>query len=152
MQLTFLGTGAGAPSPGRNVAAVALRLPQRSDVWLFDCGEATQHQFMRSPASMAQVRRIFISHLHGDHVFGLPGFLATRGLGGVRTPLDIYGPSGTRAFLDSVIAATSTWIPFPFAVHDIEPGEILDDAGFRVRCARLVHGIESLGYRVDEPD
>src|SRR5688500_17306549 len=99
MQLIFLGTGAGAPALGRNVASIAMRLTQRSDLWLFDCGEATQHQFMRSPVSIAQVRRIFISHLHGDHVFGLPGLLASRGLGGIRTPLDIYGPKGLRSYL-----------------------------------------------------
>lgn len=152
MQIIFLGTGAGSPSPQRNVAAIALRPTQRSDAWLFDCGEATQHQIMQSTITLAQVRRIFISHLHGDHVFGLPGFLATRGLSGVRSPIDIYGPKGTRAYLEGVLAATSTWTPFEMRMHDIEPGHVLDDGGIRVRCARLEHGIESLGYRVDEPD
>ena len=150
MQLTFLGTGAGAPSPQRNVAAVALRLPQRSEVWLFDCGEATQHRLMASPVSIGQITRIFISHLHGDHVFGLPGLLATRGLGGLRTPIDIYGPRGLRAFLDGVLSTTTTWVPYPLGIHEVEPGDIFDDGGFRVRCAPLVHGVECLGYRVDE--
>jgi ribonuclease Z len=151
MQLTFLGTGAGIPSPRRNVAGIAVRLSQRSDIWLLDCGEATQHRFMASPVSMGQVARIFISHLHGDHVFGLPGFLATRGLGGLRTPLDIYGPPGLRAFLDAVLAATTTWIPYPLSIHEVEPGPVLEDDGFRVRCAALVHGVPCLGYRIDEP-
>ena len=152
MQITFLGTGAGIPSTRRNVAAMALRLSQRSELWLFDCGEATQHRFMTSAVSMGQVTRIFISHLHGDHVFGLPGFLATRGLGGLRTPLDVYGPPGLRAMLEGVLAATSTWVPYPLRIHEIEPGEVLDDRGVRVRCASLLHGVQCLGYRVSEPD
>jgi ribonuclease Z len=151
MQIIFLGTGAGVPSPRRNVAAVVLRLSQRSDIWLFDCGEATQHRFMTGPVSMGSVRRIFISHLHGDHVFGLPGFLATRGLGGIRTPIDIYGPAGLRTFLEGVLASTTTWVPYPLAIHEVAPGVILDDDGVTVRCAELVHGVPCLGYRVDEP-
>jgi ribonuclease Z len=151
MQITFLGTGAGIPSLRRNVAAMALRLPQRSDLWLFDCGEATQHRFMASPVSMGQVRRIFISHLHGDHVFGLPGFLATRGLGGLRTPVDVYGPKGIGAFVDAALTATSTWVPYELTIHEIAPGDVIDDDGFTVRCAALAHGVPCLGYRVDEP-
>lgn len=152
MELIFLGTGAGAPTPQRNVAAVVLRLPQRPDLWLFDCGEATQHRFMASPVSMARVRRIFLSHLHGDHVFGLPGFIATRGMGGVMTSLDVYGPVGTRALVETVLAATSTWVPYPLTIHEIQPGVILDDGAFSVRCAAQSHGIPCFAYRVDEQD
>lgn len=152
MQLHFLGTGAGIPSPRRNVAAVALRLSQRPDVWLFDCGEATQHRFMASSVSMGQLTRVFISHLHGDHVFGLPGLIASRGLGGLRTPLSIFGPPGIKAFLDQVLASTTTWVPYELTVHEVEPGLILDDGGFTVHCAKLEHGVTCMGYRVAEPD
>ena len=82
MQVTFLGTSSGVPTRARNVSAVALRLPQRAELWLFDCGEATQHQFLRSELRVSQLRRIFVTHMHGDHVYGLPGLLATLGLAG----------------------------------------------------------------------
>ncbi|HYF48265.1 MAG TPA: MBL fold metallo-hydrolase, partial [Planctomycetota bacterium] len=73
MKLIFLGTASATPSRGRNVSGLGLQLEQRSEWWLFDCGEATQHQVMRSPLSLHRLRRIFITHLHGDHVYGLPG-------------------------------------------------------------------------------
>ena len=82
VQVTFLGTSSGVPTRARNVSAVALRLPQRAELWLFDCGEATQHQFLRSELRVSQLRRIFVTHMHGDHVFGLPGLLASLGLAG----------------------------------------------------------------------
>jgi ribonuclease Z len=152
MHVTFLGTGAGVPTPRRNVAAVALRLPQSSETWLFDCGEGTQHRFMRSSASMGQVTRIFISHLHGDHVFGLPGLLATRGLSGLRSPVEIYGPRGIRTFLEGALASTSTWIPYPLTIAEVVPGRVLADGELVVTCAALRHGVQCLGYRVDERD
>ena len=61
------------PTRARNVSAVALRLPQRSEMWLFDCGEGTQHQFLRSDLRLSQLRRVFVTHMHGDHVFGCRG-------------------------------------------------------------------------------
>ena len=73
VQVTFLGTSSGVPTRGRNVSSVAVRLPQRAELWLFDCGEGTQHQFLRSDLRVSQLRRIFITHMHGDHIFGLPG-------------------------------------------------------------------------------
>ena len=96
MQVTFLGTSSGVPTRSRNVSAVALRLPQRAELWLFDCGEGTQHQFLRSELRVSQLRRIFVSHMHGDHVLGLPGLLASLGLAGSCSGLDLYGPDPLR--------------------------------------------------------
>ena len=93
LQVTFLGTSSGVPTRARNVSAVALRLPQRSEMWLFDCGEGTQHQFLRSELRLSQLRRVFVTHMHGDHVFGLPGLLASLGLAGNSNEgVDLYGP------------------------------------------------------------
>ena len=92
MQITFLGTSSGVPTRSRNVSSVALRLPQRGELWLFDCGEGTQHQVMRSDLKISQLTRIFVTHLHGDHIFGLMGLLATCGLAGNTSRVDIYGP------------------------------------------------------------
>ena len=79
MELQFLGTGAGSPSKARNVTCTALKTGgKNNEVWLFDCGEATQHQILRTNIRPGKIRRIFITHLHGDHIFGLPGLLGSR--------------------------------------------------------------------------
>ena len=95
MKITFLGTGAGSPSRARNVTSIALQLPQAARLWLFDCGEATQHQILRSPLRLSQLERLFFSHLHGDHLFGLPGLLASRSMqNGEPHPLRCMGRRG----------------------------------------------------------
>jgi len=117
VQVTFLGTSSGVPTRGRNVSSVALRLPQRSELWLFDCGEGTQHQFLRCDLRLSQLRRVFITHMHGDHVFGLPGLLASLGLGGTSNGVDLYGPDPLDAYLHGVLRTSSTRIGYPLAIH-----------------------------------
>jgi ribonuclease BN (tRNA processing enzyme) len=82
LQITFLGTSSGVPTRSRNVSSVAVRLPQRAEFWLFDCGEGTQHQLLRSEIKSSQLTRIFVTHMHGDHIYGLMGLLASCGLAG----------------------------------------------------------------------
>lgn len=73
MQIEFLGTGAGSPGKFRNVSSLALRLlEERNSIWLFDAGEGTQHQILRTTIRPRKIDKIFITHLHGDHIFGLP--------------------------------------------------------------------------------
>lgn len=75
MELEFLGTGAGSPSKSRNVSAVALKLlDEIKKIWLFDVGEGTQHQILNTTIRPRKIDKIFITHMHGDHIFGLPGF------------------------------------------------------------------------------
>lgn len=92
MCLTFLGTGSGTPTRTRNTAATIYARPDRSEFWLFDCGEATQHQMLRHGINMNKVSRVFITHMHGDHTFGLPGFISSRAFRTPGDPLTIYGP------------------------------------------------------------
>ena len=99
MKLTFLGTSAGKPTKERNVSALALEFDQDNKWYLFDCGEATQRQIIQSRLSIGKLDTIFITHLHGDHYFGLPGLLATKKLDGALKPLSVYGPKGIRTFL-----------------------------------------------------
>ena len=156
MQVTFLGTSSGVPTRARNVSAVALRLPQRSEMWLFDCGEGTQHQFLRSDLRLSQLRRVFITHMHGDHVFGLPGLLASLGLSGsCNAGVDLYGPDPLEAFLRGALNNSSTRIGYPLQVHRVrqaaEQGSVLfEDDDLTVRCTPLTHRVPAYAYRVEQ--
>jgi len=156
LQVTFLGTSSGVPTRARNVSAVALRLPQRSEMWLFDCGEGTQHQFLRSDLRLSQLRRVFITHMHGDHVFGLPGLLASLGLSGsCNAGVDLYGPDPLDAFLTGALNNSSTRIGYPLQVHRVrqaaEQGSVLfEDDDLTVRCTPLTHRVPAYAYRVEQ--
>ena len=152
MQITFLGTSSGVPTRSRNVSSVALRLPQRAELWLFDCGEGTQHQIMRSELKISQLSRIFITHMHGDHIFGLMGLLATCGLAGNVERIDIYGPPGLNDYIHSASRYSHTHFSYPIKVHAIRPGVIYEDEDFTVSCGNLHHRIPAFGYRVAEKD
>lgn len=152
MQITFLGTSSGVPTRSRNVSSVALRLPQRAEVWLFDCGEGTQHQLLRSELKSSQISRIFITHMHGDHIYGLMGLLASCGLAGNTDRIDIYGPPELDDYLRAGKKYSQTNFAFPVQVHPVHPGVILEDEEFIVSCRSLKHRIPAYGYRVTEKD
>ncbi|WP_264289632.1 ribonuclease Z [Duffyella gerundensis] len=152
MQLTFLGTCAGTPSLQRNVTAIALTFSQRGDTWLFDCGEATQHQYMRSALKPGKLEKIFITHLHGDHVFGLPGLLTSRSMGGSMTPLAIYGPPGIQEFVETALRLSGSFVTFPMTIHEIGAGLVLEDGEFTVTAYPMAHVIECYGYRIQQHD
>lgn len=150
MQITFLGTSSGVPTRARNVSSVALRLPQRAELWLFDCGEGTQHQLLRSDLKMSQLSRIFITHMHGDHIFGLMGLLASCGLAGNVRRVDIYGPEGLNEYLQACRRYSHTHFSYPVKVHAVRPGIIYEDSEFTVSCNLLHHRVTAYGYRVAE--
>ena len=152
MEITFLGTSSGVPTRSRNVSSVALRLPQRAEVWLFDCGEGTQHQLQRSDLKSSQIRRIFITHMHGDHTFGLMGLIASCGLAGSGQPIDIYGPDGLKEYLQT--AAKYSYMNFGsrLRIHTVKTGLVYEDDEFSVSCQLLKHRVPAHGYRVTEKD
>lgn len=153
MELLFLGTGAGTPSRQRNVTSIALNLQGvRGGCWLFDCGEGTQHQIMRSPVKTGKIEKIFITHLHGDHIFGLPGLLTSRSMNGIREPMTIYGPKGIKAFVEMALSLSGSWLTFPLDIVEIEAGELFNDAHFRVTAYPLTHPLECYGYRIEQHD
>lgn len=154
MELLFLGTGSGVPAKHRNVSSIALKLlEERNSIWLFDCGEATQHQILHTTLKPRKVEKIFITHMHGDHIFGLPGFLSSRAFQGGDTPVTIYGPKGIRPFILSALKLSGTYIKYPLKFHEFdEEGVLFKDNQFTVSVKRLQHGIPSYGYRVEEKD
>lgn len=154
MQLEFLGTGAGSPGKFRNVTSTALRLlDERNEVWLFDVGEGTQHQILRTTLKPRKIAKIFITHLHGDHIFGLPGLLSSRSFQGGDEPLTIYGPVGVRDFVQTALRVSGTHLSYPLKFHEIMKAEtVFEDTTFKVSCEPLDHRIACFGYRVEEAD
>lgn len=152
MQITFLGTSSGVPTRSRNVSSVALRLPQRAELWLFDCGEGTQHQVLRSDLKVSQLTRIFVTHMHGDHIFGLMGLLASCGLAGNVEHVDIYGPPDLEEYLKACRRYSQTHFSYPIKVHTVSPGVVYEDAEYTVSCELLKHRVPAFGYRVIEKD
>lgn len=152
MQITFLGTSSGVPTRSRNVSSIALRLPQRAEVWLFDCGEGTQHQILRSDLRVSQITKIFVTHMHGDHIYGLMGLLASCGLAGNPSRIDIYGPPKLNDYLREAGRYSQTHFSYPVKVHTVEPGLVLEEEEFTVTCAPLVHRLPAFGYRIAEKD
>ena len=151
MKLTFLGTGAGSPSVTRNVSSLGLQWPQRAALWLFDAGEGTQQQVLRSPLKLSQLEQIYVTHLHGDHVFGLPGLLASRSAAqDIGTPVTIFGPPGLEEWLRLTLRLTATGLKFPLIFEAVSEGLLYEDDTREVHCRRLAHRISSYGYAVSE--
>ncbi len=148
MELTFLGTGGSTPSVHRNVSSVALK--RGGEVLLFDCGEGTQRQFQRAEVSYMAVRRIFITHLHGDHILGLPGLLQTMDLNDRERSLEILGPPGIKQYMSLVATPPMPRITYPIQVTELRDGDILPFDGYRIEVRRLDHTIPNLGYAVVE--
>ncbi|GIP10974.1 MAG: ribonuclease Z [Paenibacillus macerans] len=153
MELYFLGTNAGVPSLERNVTSLALRLlEERRSLWLFDCGEGTQHQILRSPLKLSKLEYIFITHLHGDHLFGLPGLISSRAYQGGDSPLTIFGPKGLKKFVETTLGLSESRIDYKLEIVEHDGGLLFEDDTFRVEAALLEHRIASYGYRVVEKD
>ncbi len=155
MQVTFLGTSSGVPTRARNVSSVALRLTQRSEIWLFDCGEGTQHQFLKSDLRLSQLRQVFISHMHGDHIFGLPGLLASLGLACNSEGVNLFGPDPLRNYLEGVLHNSSSRISYPLKINKVREAaenrtNLYEDEELIVKCVKLNHRVPAYAYRVQE--
>ncbi|WP_353947907.1 ribonuclease Z [Sporolactobacillus sp. Y61] len=154
MDFTFLGTGAGMPAKERNVTSLAVGFPEYDgDLWLFDCGEGTQRQILYSSVKLTRLSVIFITHLHGDHIFGLPGILGSRSFQGAESPLLIIGPKGIKTFIETTVGVSGTHLHYPVDIREIEnSGCIFENQHFFVEADQLDHGIISYGYRIIEKD
>ena len=150
MEILFLGTSAAVPSKLRATSCIAVR--SGHDILLLDCGEGSQRQLMLSPFSFMKVRAILITHLHGDHVFGLPGLLQTMSLSNRSDPLVVCGPRGTASALDAMMSVTEGETTYPVEVVEVEGGEEVHVGCYTVFPYATDHGIASVGYVLKEPD
>jgi ribonuclease Z len=153
VDLFFLGTGAGVPAKQRNVSSVALKLlEERGEIWLFDCGEATQHQILHTSIKPRRISKLFITHLHGDHIYGLPGLLSSRSFQGGETEVTLYGPKGIKQYIEVCLSVSGTYLKYPLQIIEIEEGVVFEDEQFLVEAKLLDHVIPSYGYRIKEKD
>lgn len=150
LEILFLGTGASVPSRDRSTSCIAVR--GGSDIILMDCGEGSQRQIMISPFSFMKIRAVLITHMHGDHVFGLPGLLQTMSLNGRKEPLTVYGPEGLRAGLDAMMSVTEGETCYDLSVVELSGGERFSVNNMTIQSYVTDHGIRSLGYVLREAD
>ncbi|MBM7598048.1 ribonuclease Z [Virgibacillus halotolerans] len=153
MEITFLGTGAGVPSKERNVSAIALSLLQEQKcIWMFDCGESTQQQILRTTIKPGKINTIFITHMHGDHIFGLPGLLSSRSFQGGNDRLTVYGPSGIKEYIETSLKTSGSHLTYPLSIIEITEGKIMENGQFIVYATLLDHAVPSYGFRIVEKD
>ena len=155
MKLTFLGTSAGQPTRDRNVTAQALRFDDGS-WWLVDCGEATQHRVREAGLRAITCDRILITHLHGDHCWGLPGMLMAIAIAGRSAPLQLAGPRGLDRLLDGAFGPTATELPYPLDLVELpdDPrGEPLAGPAttWRARPFAIRHRVPCVAWLCEEP-
>lgn len=123
-----------------------------NEIWLFDVGEATQHQILKTTIKPRKITKIFITHMHGDHIFGLPGFLSSRSFQNGDEPVDIYGPLGIKDYVMMSLKLSGTHLGYRINFHEIkkDQGVLFFNENFRVEYAILDHRIASYGFRITE--
>jgi ribonuclease Z len=147
LDVVFLGTAGSMPTAKRGMPATLVR--RGGERLLFDCGEGTQRQLLRSDLGLVDLEEIFLTHFHADHYLGLPGMLKTFALRGREVPLTIYGPVGVRDLLGTLRRVFGR-LDYPLAVTELEPGEELARDGYVIRAIPVNHGVPALGYALVE--
>ncbi|RJS92020.1 ribonuclease Z [Candidatus Bathyarchaeota archaeon] len=148
LRITFLGTAASIPTSNRALSAVALK--REGELFLFDCGEGTQRQMIKAKIGFNRKTRIFITHMHGDHILGLPGILQTMSLLGRDKPLEIYGPQGIAEFVDAVKRTVGFSLRFPVKIYEVGEGLLCKEDEYEIRSAWAEHSVPSLAYALIE--
>jgi ribonuclease Z len=148
VRIVFLGTAGSWPTKERSASAIAL--DTEKELVLLDCGEGTQRQFFHSTVSFMRVRRIFITHFHGDHFLGLPGLIQSMCLNNRTEPLDLYGPPDSKEMFERVLAMGYFTLRFPVHLHPLSPESSVELPGYSVRTAHADHTVPALAYRVEE--
>lgn len=150
LRVTFLGTAGAVPTTKRNPSGVFLN--REGDCFLFDAGEGTQRQMMRFGTGFS-ISDIFLTHLHGDHVYGLPGLLETMDFNDREDPLTIHTPRRTREDVTALLTACGGSPSFPVHVTEVAPGETaIERDEYEIRGFATDHRTTSVGYALIEDD
>ncbi len=153
IRVIVLGSGAAIPTKSRNCASVAIQYD--GEILLFDCGEGTQRQLIKAGKSIMKITKIFITHLHGDHIFGIPGLFHSMSLMHREKPIDVYGPKGIQKFIDFITSEENFFHKtFDINVHEIE-GEkaiVCETDMYRVEALKVDHSVPTYAYAFIERD
>ena len=147
-----LGTASAIPAHGRHLSACALE--RKGRLWLFDCGEGTQYQLLRAGLKRSRIDGIFISHFHGDHLYGLMGLISTMALLRREEPMTIVAPRGIQSILEAMPGAEPDLLPFEINFVELDEGfgrsVVLEDGEFTVTARPLEHRTFAIGFRFEE--
>jgi ribonuclease Z len=149
LRVIFLGTAGSVPTPARSLPAIAVR--RKGELILFDCGEGLQRQMIRASVGFHRRTKVFITHMHGDHLLGLPGLFQTMSLLDREKELEIYGPRGLKAFVEAIRQTVQFTLTFPIELHEIvDYGIVCDEKEYQVRAISAAHAIPALAFALTE--
>ena len=148
IRLYFLGTGGSWPTPQRNTLSIGIRVDDEG--LLFDCGEGTQTSLMKSSLSLMKIKRIFITHFHGDHFLGLPGLIQTMSFYGRTEPLEIYGPIGASSVLGNLLSIGYYSLNFEIRIEELKGNGSINFGDYSISYAKANHTIPALSYSLTE--
>jgi ribonuclease Z len=149
LQVIFLGTAASIPTISRALPSVVVK--RKGEVLMFDCGEGVQRQMIRSGVGFHRRMKIFVTHMHGDHVLGLPGLLQTMSLLDRQRALEVYGPAGIKAFVKAIEKTVQFVLTFPVEIHEIKKEDsVCEEKEYEVQAAKTDHVIPSWAYALVE--
>jgi len=151
LRIVFLGTSAAVPQKERFLSSLALQR-ENGEIFLFDCGEGAQYQMMKFNINFQKISKIFFTHLHGDHWFGIFGLLHTMKQMGRTTPLTIYGPYGIKQLFTGLFGVEDNLgFPFPIDFFEItEEGFVYADDDYQIFAKRVLHSVFTLSYAYQE--
>jgi ribonuclease Z len=145
LRVVFLGTSGSVPTLKRSLPSVVVQCPR--DQWMFDCGENVQRQMMQAKVSFHRKMKVFITHLHGDHVLGLPGLLQTMALMGRTETVQVYGPVGIKDFLICTKETLNFGLTYPVEINEIlAEGIVCDEQEYNVIAAKSNHAVASYAF------
>ncbi|RMF89947.1 MAG: ribonuclease Z [Nitrospinota bacterium] len=150
MKIVMLGTSSATPTAERNPSATAVIW--EGEILLFDCGEGTQIQMRKAGLRIGRLTKIFITHLHGDHVLGLPGLLSTYEISGRIAPLHLYGPAEVQEYVETSQKLLRLTLSYPLLFHEVGPGLVCEEQRYYVEALPLRHVGRTFGYALQEKD
>ena len=147
--VTILGNNSALPAYNRHPTSQIISL--NDQLFLVDCGEGTQMQMNLYKIRRGKINHIFISHLHGDHYFGLPGLITSYGLLGRISDLHLYAPSTLKQILDVILNVSDTRLPYNLYFHALEDSSVLvDEEHLVIECFKVFHRIDCWGFLFHE--
>ncbi len=148
-KVLFLGTAGSVPTPMRGLSAVIIR--RKDELIMFDCGEGAQRQMIRGRVGFHRKMKVFITHMHGDHVLGLPGMIQTMALMDRKQKLEIFGPVGIKAFIKGIQDTVQFVLTFPIEIIETtEAGMVCQEKEYDVYTAKTDHEIFSIAFALVE--